>query len=183
VIEARTWESRKAFDLGCGNGTTADYLSTFGFDVTAVDISESGLEIARQRFPHLKTHFGSAYDELHARYGSFPLVISFEVVEHCMDPHAFMKTFLSLIAPGGIGVMSTPYHGYLKNLALAVADKMDHHYTALWPNGHIKFFSIKTLSKLLKDSGAADFRFERVGRIPPLAKSMVAIVQSTSTAS
>ena len=93
-----------------------------------------------------------------------------------MEPRAFARTFLSLIAPGGIGIVSTPYHGYLKNVALALTGHMDRHFTALWDGGHIKFFSIETLGTLLREGGATDIRFERVGRIPQLAKSMMAVV-------
>jgi hypothetical protein len=55
---------------------------------------------------------------------------------------------------------------------------MDSHFTALWPGGHIKFFSIQTLGQLLKDAGAKKIQFLRVGRVPALAKSMIAIVQN-----
>ena len=85
---------------------------------------------------------------------------------------------MSLIAPGGIGVASTPDHGYLKNLALALAGKMDSHFTALWDGGHIKFFSMTTLGALLRELGAKEINFKRVGRIPHLAKSMIAIIES-----
>ena len=54
---------------------------------------------------------------------------------------------------------------------------MDKHFTALWDNGHIKFWSIDTLGELLREAGFVDVRFERVGRIPPLAKSMIAIAR------
>ncbi len=177
IVRSRQWGERRAFDLGCGNGATGNFLSTLGFEVTGVDLSESGIEIAQRAFPRVKTSIGNVYDNLAGQYGAFPLVISLEVVEHCFDPHSFAKTFISLIAPGGIGVLSTPYHGYLKNVALALSGKMDGHFTALWPNGHIKFFSVKTLDKLLREAGASDIRFELVGRIPPLAKSMIAILQ------
>jgi 2-polyprenyl-6-hydroxyphenyl methylase/3-demethylubiquinone-9 3-methyltransferase len=73
--------------------------------------------------------------------------------------------------------VSTPYHGYLKNLALALSGKLDKHFTALWDGGHIKFFSIATLGQLLREAGFKDLRFVRVGRIPPLAKSMLAIAK------
>lgn len=111
---------------------------------------------------------------------NYPLVVSLEVIEHCIDPHAFAKTFINLIAPGGIGFLSTPYHGYLKNLALAVTGMMDRHFTVLWPGGHVKFFSMKTLGELLRDVGAREICFMRVGRIPVLAKSMVVIVDKAN---
>lgn len=71
--------------------------------------------------------------------------------------------------------MSTPYHSYLKNLALALSGKMDNHFTALWDHGHIKFWSKKTLTLLLREAGFSKVKFFRAGRIPPLAKSMLAV--------
>ncbi len=58
-----------------------------------------------------------------------------------------------------------------------MSGKLDSHFTALWDGGHIKFFSMATLTALLKEAGFSDVSFIRVGRIPILAKSMVAIVK------
>src|SRR2546425_251892 len=85
----------------------------------------------------------------------------------------------SIVEPGGTLVISMPYHGYFKNLALALCGAMDRHFTVLWDGGHIKFFSIKTLSALLSEAGFSNIRFARVGRIPPFAKSMIAIATKT----
>jgi 2-polyprenyl-3-methyl-5-hydroxy-6-metoxy-1,4-benzoquinol methylase len=180
VIKERDWPDRRAFDLGCGNGATCGMLSDLGFAVTGVDISETGIAQARAAFPSVCAHVGSAYDDLAATYGTFPLVVSLEVVEHCFDPRAFAKTFLNLIASGGIGFLSTPYHSYLKNLALAVSGKMDDHFTALWDGGHVKFFSMNTLGRLLQEAGAKEVNFMRVGRVQILAKSMVAVVRNSN---
>jgi 2-polyprenyl-6-hydroxyphenyl methylase/3-demethylubiquinone-9 3-methyltransferase len=180
IIDGRDWPDRRAFDLGCGNGATCGMLADLGFDVTGVDTSQSGIAQAQFTYPSVHTHVGSAYDRLAATYGTFPLVVSLEVIEHCFDPRAFAKTFLSLIAPGGVGFLSTPYHSYLKNLALAVSGKMDSHFTALWDGGHVKFFSVQTLNRLLRDCGAKNVNFMRAGRVSVLAKSMIAIVQNAN---
>jgi 2-polyprenyl-3-methyl-5-hydroxy-6-metoxy-1,4-benzoquinol methylase len=178
VIEERDWPDRRAFDLGCGNGATCGLLSALGFSVTGIDSSQSGIAQARAAFPNVRTEVASVYDNLAAAYGTFPLVVSLEVIEHCFEPRVFATTFLELIAPGGIGFLSTPYHGYLKNIALAVSGKMDRHFTALWDGGHVKFFSIETLGALLREAGARNIKFVRVGRVPILAKSMVAIIRT-----
>jgi 2-polyprenyl-6-hydroxyphenyl methylase/3-demethylubiquinone-9 3-methyltransferase len=52
---------------------------------------------------------------------------------------------------------------------------MDAHFTALWDNGHIKFWSFKTLKQLLEEFGFIDIKFYRVGRIPIIGKSMIVI--------
>jgi 2-polyprenyl-6-hydroxyphenyl methylase/3-demethylubiquinone-9 3-methyltransferase len=177
IIQAREWPDRRAFDLGCGNGATCGMLFDLGFAVTGIDTSESGIARAKAAFPNVRVHVGSAYDNLAETYGTFPLVVSLEVIEHCFDPRTLAMTFLSLIAPDGIGFLSTPYHSYLKNLVLALSGKMERHFTVLWGGGHIKFFSINTLSQLLEEIGAKNVSFLRVGRMPILAKSMVAIVR------
>ena len=76
-----------------------------------------------------------------------------------------------------MAIISTPYHGYWKNLALALSGRMDAHFTALWDHGHIKFWSRRTLGDLLREAGFVDIRFWRVGRVPALAKSMIVMAR------
>lgn len=164
----------RLFDLGCGNGSTAAALTADGWDVTGVDVSEEGLAQARAHHPELRIEKGSAYDDLAARHGRFPVVISLEVVEHLYAPRRFAATVRDLLEPGGTAIVSTPFHGYWKNLALAVTGRMDRHFTALWDHGHIKFWSEATLGELLREAGFVDIAFSRVGRVPMIAKGMVA---------
>jgi 2-polyprenyl-6-hydroxyphenyl methylase/3-demethylubiquinone-9 3-methyltransferase len=172
-----TKESPRAFDLGCGNGSIANALTLRGWEVSGVDPSSEGIAQAKNNYPHLNLREGSAYDELSCEFGQFPVVYSLEVVEHVYFPRHYIQTLFSLLEPGGTAIVSTPYHGYWKNLALALTGKMDNHFTALWDHGHIKFWSKKTLTALLLEAGFKNIRFELVGRIPALAKSMVVIAE------
>lgn len=104
-------------------------------------------------------------------------VVSTEVVEHLFAPHLLPAFAAQCLAPGGVLIVSTPYHGYIKNLLLAVFGKWDHHHTALWCGSHIKLFSRKTLSRLLEESGFAVQSFHGVGRFPWLWKSMILVAQ------
>jgi 2-polyprenyl-3-methyl-5-hydroxy-6-metoxy-1,4-benzoquinol methylase len=176
-IQVRSWPRKRAFDLGCGNGFTCDMLSKQGFEVIGIDASTARIKHAQSAFPHIRFAIERAYDALASRYGKFDLVVSLEVIGHCLEPRAFVGAFLDLVAPGGVGFLSTQYHGYIKNVALAVSGKMDDHFTALWDGGHIKFFSVRTLGELLRESGVEQVRISRVGRLPPLAKSMIAVIQ------
>lgn len=168
---------KRVFELGCGNGALAAHLHSKGFEVVGVDPSEDGIRIARQTHPTLQLHVGSAYDDLATTYGQFPAVVSLEVVEHVYYPRKYAKCVYNLLEPGGTAIISTPYHSYLKNLALALTGKMDAHFTALWDYGHIKFSSRKTLTTLLEESGLKVERFCRVGRVPILAKSMIVVAR------
>ncbi len=167
----------RVFDLGCGNGSVASVLNQDGWDVTGVDPSSQGIDQAKESYPDLKLFLGSAYDDLAKEYGTFPAIVSLEVVEHVYAPRDYAKSLYQLCEPGGVVLVSTPYHGYIKNVALALSGKMDAHFTALWDHGHIKFWSRKTLSFLLQEAGFQEPRFALVGRVPPLAKSMIAIAR------
>jgi 2-polyprenyl-3-methyl-5-hydroxy-6-metoxy-1,4-benzoquinol methylase len=170
-------QPRSVFDLGCGNGSVGEQLRMLGWNVVGVDPSSDGIQLAHSHFPDLNVSLGSAYEDLAKRFGQFPVAISLEVVEHVYAPREFARRLYELVESGGTAILSTPYHGYLKNLALAVCGRMDAHFTALWDHGHIKFWSKDTLSALLHEAGFRDLRFRLVGRIPPLAKSMVVIAR------
>lgn len=170
-------KARTIFDLGCGNGSVANWLAEQGHDVKGVDPSEQGIAFARQAFPHLDPRAGSAYDDLARQFGTFPVVISLEVVEHVYAPRVYATCVRDLLEPGGHALISTPYHGYLKNLLLAATGKLDDHFTALWDHGHIKFWSRKTLSKLLNEVGLVVECIHRVGRVPAVAKSMLVVAR------
>ena len=167
----------RALDLGCGNGALTARLSQIGFETIGIDPSESGIAVARKAHPSLTFDVGSTDDPLAERYGQFELVLSLEVIEHCVDTRAFAKTVFDLMQPNGRAIISTPYHGYLKNLALSLTNRWDKHLDPLWLGGHIKLFSEDTLSRLLFGVGFSSVKIYKVGRIPALAKSMIAVAQ------
>lgn len=173
-------QPKRAFDLGCGNGSVADWLRKKGYAVAGVDPSTSGIAEANRAYPDLDLRVGSAYDPLHETFGRYPLVVSLEVVEHVYAPRDFARCVRDLLEPGGHALISTPYHGYLKNLLLALTGGMDRHFTALWDHGHIKFWSPATITQLLGEVGLSVLRVHRVGRLAPLAKSMLVVVRRDS---
>lgn len=170
-------------DLGCGNGWIARQLIDAGLNVCGVDASESGVKIANSgapgRFFQLDFQSGQLPPELASM--KFNTVISTEVVEHLYDPRGFVDFAKRILGKdGGVGgklILTTPYHGYLKNLMLALTGHMDVHFTALWDGGHIKFFSRSTLEALLVERGFLVERFEGAGRLPYLWKSMVIVAR------
>ena len=176
ILDEHPVADRRAFEIGSGNGATANLLAGRGYKVIGVDPAIEGVELARKSFPGITFNLGTGYDDLAGTYGTFPIVISLEVIEHCYSPKAFLKTTWDLMQPGGLGIVSTPFHGYWKNLALAVAGKWDGHLDPLWEGGHIKFFSERTLAAALGQAGFTDISFRHAGRaLPILAKSMLAV--------
>ncbi|MEG3836924.1 class I SAM-dependent methyltransferase [Microcoleus sp. AT10_D2] len=164
----------RVLDLGCGNGSLSHVIAEHGCEVVGVDTSAAGIAISRQSFPDCQFIQADIYDLPDIDIlNSFDVVLAIEVIEHLLYPKELAKTAKRCLNPGGRLIISTPYHGYLKNLALAVSGKLDQHFTVLWDNGHIKFFSVDTLTKLLTSEGYTDIKFKFAGRCPYLWKSML----------
>jgi 2-polyprenyl-3-methyl-5-hydroxy-6-metoxy-1,4-benzoquinol methylase len=164
----------RILDLGCGNGSFSNTLAELGYMVLGIEESASGIEIAQQNYPNCQFRQGSIYDLSDpAIKHSFDVVIAVEVVEHLSNPRALVTAAKYYLKPEGKFLLTTPYHGYLKNLALALTGKMDGHFTALWDGGHIKFFSVSTLTQMLQTEGCKDLHFGFAGRIPYLWNSML----------
>lgn len=168
---------RRVFDLGCGNGAVAARLERAGYSLTGVDPSEEGIRRAHEHHPNLDLYVRSAYDNLADEFGQFPVVISLEVVEHVYRPREYANTLYNLASSGGRAIISTPYHGYLKNLLIALKGGWGTtHYNPLWRGGHIKIWNQKTLAELLEGVGFSEMNVRRVGRaFSPVAKSMIVV--------
>jgi 2-polyprenyl-6-hydroxyphenyl methylase/3-demethylubiquinone-9 3-methyltransferase len=144
-----------------------------------LEISGSGLAIARRLNPGVEILKADLTADLngHQWQGRFDAVVSLEVVEHVFLPRMYARNCHGFLKPGGRLIVSTPYHGWMKNVALAVTGKMDDHFTALWDFGHIKFWSRKTLGLLLEEAGFRLIGFSGAGRVPFLWKSMVLVAE------
>ena len=161
-------------DLGCGNGFTAGRLARSGYEVTGVDASESGIEVARSNYPDVDFKHALIGPETTSSLGvnSFDLVISCDVIEHLYTPAVLVECAYEILNPGGKLLVVTPYHGYVKNLALAITGKLDSHFEVHHEGGHIKFFSVKTLSQLLRSQSFSNLKFSFYGRLPLLWMNM-----------
>lgn len=164
-------------DLGCGNGWITRALLREGMDIYGVDASESGIRIASQdapgRFHVLDLSEGTLPGPLQEI--PFRTIISTEVIGHLYHPRGLLDFSRRILDKSGGGrlILSTPYHGYLKNLALAVTNKLDDHHCVLWDGGIIKFFSRRTLEQMLNEQGFRVSHFSGAGRFPWFWKSMV----------
>jgi 2-polyprenyl-3-methyl-5-hydroxy-6-metoxy-1,4-benzoquinol methylase len=170
----------RLLDAGCGNGSLGVLYQQFAREVYAFDLSESGIEHAKELLGDNRVRRASAYDDftqLFADAQQFDVIVSCELIEHLYDPRAFVDRAFEALPPGGRLILSTPFHGYIKNLVLALSGKLDQHFSALWVGGHIKFWSRATLRKLLEEAGFIDITFQGAGRVRELWKSMVCMAR------
>lgn len=166
--------ARRVLDLGCGNGAFCRVLTDRGFEAVGCDPSESGVRIAARAVPAATFRQLGVYDDPAALdEPHFDAVVAIEVVEHLYLPRHLPRFARRVLKPGGSLILTTPYHGYLKNLAIGVLGRWDTHWSPLWDGGHVKFWSVRTLRALVEPEGFSYERFSGVGRVPGFWKSMV----------
>jgi SAM-dependent methyltransferase len=171
----------RVMDLGSGNGKLCGALAKKCSLVVGVEYDQKGVEIASRTYPDIAFYQYGVQDNPrlvadHYPHG-FDAVISTEVIEHLYLPRLLPRYASAFLRPGGYLIVSTPYNGYLKNLALDLLNKWDHHHMPLRDGGHVKFWSRKTLEILLREEGYDVVGFYGAGRLPWLWKSMVLVAR------
>lgn len=170
-------KNRCILDLGCGNGYLVNYLISQGYNAYGIDASHSGITIANKVNPG--RFFIQNIDDKQLpgeiRDLPFDTVVSTEVIEHIYNPFTFMALCKEVLVKNGGGelLLTTPYHGYWKNLMLAVFNKWDKHTNAVAVGGHIKFWSRTSLNQLFIQTGFEVTDFIGCGRMPYFWKTMV----------
>jgi 2-polyprenyl-3-methyl-5-hydroxy-6-metoxy-1,4-benzoquinol methylase len=171
----------KVLDFGCGNGSLSRSLHGAGMQVTGCDVDAGGIEIASACAEDIRYVLLQGYeDPAKLQDNNFDAVVSTEVIEHLFFPRYLLRFARTVLKPGGYVIISTPYHGYLKNLALSLVNKWDFHHGALNDGGHIKFWSRKTLTQLLRGEGFQITGFYGAGRCRYFWKSMIIVAQYCS---
>ena len=112
----------RLLDIGCGGGLLAEPMARLGADVTAIDPSATNIATAR-------VHAGEAgldidyraetAESLGAGGETFDVILNMEVIEHVVDPAAFMAVCGRLLKPGGIMFVAT-INRTLKSFAFAI---------------------------------------------------------------
>jgi 2-polyprenyl-3-methyl-5-hydroxy-6-metoxy-1,4-benzoquinol methylase len=167
---------KSLLDIGCGNGTLARDIAARGVAVVGMDPSESGIEEARKNCPTGKFYHLGIYDDPgEIAEKEFDMAVSSEVIEHVFYPRELPRFASKKLRSRGLLLLTTPYHGYLKNLAIAALGKWDHHHMVFWDGGHIKFWSRATLTRLLEEEGFEVIGFDGCGRAPYLWESMILV--------
>jgi 2-polyprenyl-3-methyl-5-hydroxy-6-metoxy-1,4-benzoquinol methylase len=157
-------------DAGCGLGEFSALMAERGFRVIGVDIAHKPLLRANILGSKNLSGFSVASVEgtLPFTDESFAAVWSTEVIEHLMNVQATFQEFQRVLTPGGLLILTTPFHGVVKNILLSLRG-YERHYDPTGP--HIRFYTRKSLQMLLAPSGFEMLKAAGIGRFYPLSMS------------
>lgn len=147
----------KLLEIGSYAGYFLDKIRAAGWDVTGLEPADGPAEFARKNFG-LKVIEGILPNPELPK-DNFDAVVMLHVIEHMPDPGQNLREIRSLMKKGGVLVVETPR---FDSLMFKVLGRRERSLSNC--NGHIFFFTTKTLSELMTRNGFEVFRIDLVGR-------------------
>lgn len=138
-IAARKGLARKLLEIGCADGQFLRVARSRGWDVAGVERSHA-LALRARLNANAPIHEGLVED-LDASE-TFPVIYAWEVLEHMLDPGAFLASMARRLSPEGVLALSTPMIDGL------VAGFMGSRYPMIMPPEHLSLFSRRSLTLL-----------------------------------
>jgi 2-polyprenyl-3-methyl-5-hydroxy-6-metoxy-1,4-benzoquinol methylase len=146
----------RVLDVGCGEGRFAAHLARTGARVVGIDVAEEPLRRGRSRHAELDLRLVPVAGGWPLEDASFDVVWAGEVIEHVADTAGWLSEIRRVLRPQGRLLVSTPNHGALTRLAMAVRPRtFEAHFDPL--SDHLRFYTRRSLAQLL-----AEFRFEEI---------------------
>jgi 2-polyprenyl-3-methyl-5-hydroxy-6-metoxy-1,4-benzoquinol methylase len=97
--------SKVIADIGCGAGSFLSHVSGLAKKIIAVEPTERYHHSLRQRGYDV---FSYATNALKAYPGGIDIAVTFQVIEHVLNPRVFLTEIAALLKPGGSLIIATP---------------------------------------------------------------------------
>jgi 2-polyprenyl-6-hydroxyphenyl methylase/3-demethylubiquinone-9 3-methyltransferase len=169
LAEARPGE--RVLDLGCGAGRFVAVLREAGAEPVGVELATGALERARRNVPGADLRLAEPDGTLPLDHGSVDLVWCSEVLEHVADTVHVLTEARRVLRRGGRLLVTTPFHGRVKGVALALV-RFDAHFDPL--GGHLRFYTRTSLARTLDAAGFDGVGVSVAGGPPLLRATLVA---------
>ena len=162
-IEKRaTIDGAEILDIGCGGGILAELLSRKGAKVTAIDLADGPLNVAkiRQQESKLPINYRKiSTTDIIKENKKFDVVTCLEMLEHVPDPSMVVKECAQLCKPGGHLFFST-INRNLKSFVFAILGA--EYILNILPQGTHEFEKLIKPSEMKSFIDSAELDFEEV---------------------
>ena len=147
----------KLLEIGSYCGIFLDRIRADGWDVTGLEPDPAAADYARSAY-HLNIVDG-LLPNAQLPEAAFDAVVMLHVIEHMPDPGHDLREIRRLLKPGGGLVVETPRFDSLMFKLLGRRER-----SICNCNGHIFFFTVPTLRRLLEANGFEVLKVDLVGR-------------------
>jgi 2-polyprenyl-3-methyl-5-hydroxy-6-metoxy-1,4-benzoquinol methylase len=149
-------------EVGCHAGVLLDRFRGQGWSVSGVEPDSRAANFARSHYRldvRASTLEDAGYDP-----GKFDAVVMLHVIEHLDDPAGTVEAIARVLRPRGFLVVETPVYDTLMYRVLGRRER------SLSCDGHIVFYTGRTLAALLERCGFEIVAQRRVGRTVSLGR-------------
>jgi len=176
-----TLSGARILDVGCALGILLEEALKRKMKAEGVDISQAAVGYARKKKLAVTHNTCVSFQKRNQIRNTYDVITALEVVEHDEDPRAMLESAYSMLKKGGMLLITTP------NFDTIFRKIMGKGWIGYRHREHLWFFTPKTMTKLLAETGfspvtvRSDFRrsysvsymFRRIGEyIPVLAPVM-----------
>lgn len=104
--ECKTRLHGRVLEIGTGSGLGLDILSAVCDELVTIDKFATGIDMTSYKnVQFIQMEIPPLH---HIASNSFDFVISFQVIEHIEDDHAFIQEIVRVLKPGGSAILTTP---------------------------------------------------------------------------
>ena len=145
---------KRVLEVGPGVGHVTKQLAQQGCTVTCIEKDTHMADMAKEFCAHMIV--GDIESNAIGRQLSteqFDVITFGDVLEHLRDPVEVLNNLRSLIAPAGYLVASIPNVAHRSLRLSLLFGEFDYADIGLLDRTHLRFFTIRTIEKMMKESG------------------------------
>jgi glycosyltransferase involved in cell wall biosynthesis len=150
----------KILDLGCSSGLLSERLVEMGHHVTGVDVMEI-TGVAERTNDFVKADLN---DGIPAEVGTgFDIVLAADVLEHLVNPGHLMSQVRDVLSPDGTALFCVPNIAHWYPRTRSTLGMFDYDQRGILDSTHLRFFTRRSIRKLVERQGFTVRRIESVG--------------------
>jgi 2-polyprenyl-3-methyl-5-hydroxy-6-metoxy-1,4-benzoquinol methylase len=141
-------------DIGAGNGLTALLLKKSGKQVIidGIEPSSQAALLASPHYRHFYTGYAQDFMEKISKT-DYDFIILADVIEHMMDPLAFLQDLSSRISDRTRLVLTVPNVAFGAVRLALLSGRFEYVDSGLLERTHLRFFTLATLEKIIREIG------------------------------
>lgn len=152
-------------EIGCGKGAVTRHLKKNGCKITCIELSEDYANEAKDYCENLIIGDVESLHGLNLPEDHFDVILYGDVLEHLKNPPKVIQKFSKYLKKGGYIVVSTPNIANWKIRLDLLFGKFDYQNSGILDKTHLRFYTKKTLKKMIKKS---DFKIVKLDIAPSL---------------
>lgn len=158
-------KAKLILDIGCGAGDTGEVLTSQGYVVDGITLSEEEKQVAGKVLRKVFVH--NVEQGLPATItDQYDVIILSHVLEHICYPQQLLKDIRSRLSPNGILIIALPNLMHFNSRWKLTMGNFRYQEYGIWDYTHFRWYTFKSAQKMLEENNYAVEKADVSGWIP-----------------